>query len=89
MEHERTANGQRPPLPRIARGEIREPGTYVHLATGTLHRLPARALAGGPLPPGWQETAAEGLFVRLSPNPYLISIEARIICATHDIRFNF
>ena len=89
MENEATVNGYRRPLPRIARKEIREPGTYVHLATGTLHRLPAGALAGGALPRGWVETAGEALFVQLSPNPYLISIEARIICATHDIRFNF
>lgn len=89
MENETTLNGLRRPLQRMARGEIREPGTYVHLATGTLHRVPARALAGGTLPPSCQGTAAEALFVQLSTNPYLISIEARIICATHDIRFNF
>jgi hypothetical protein len=73
----------------MAREEIREPGTYVDIRTGALYRVPARALVEGVAPSPWKETAAGALFVQISKNPYIISLEARIICAAHNIQFNF
>jgi hypothetical protein len=81
-------NGNRRSLPELAREEIREPGAYVEVATGALYRVPARALVDGAPPALWKEMAA-GSFVQLSSNPYIVSVEARIICAAHDIHFNF
>jgi hypothetical protein len=73
----------------MARDEIREPGTYVDVLTGTLHRVPARALAEGALPVCWKDLPSGARLVQLSKNPYLISLEARILCAAHQIHFNF
>ena len=73
----------------MARDEVREPGTYVDTLTGTLHRVPARALVEGALTVCWKDLPEGARLVQLSRNPYLISLEARIICAAHQIHFNF
>lgn len=83
------ANGQWRSLPEMTREEISEPGAYVDVATGALYRVPARALVKEASPALWKAMAAGSQFVRVSRNPYIISLEARIICAAHDIHFNF
>ncbi len=83
------ANGQRHSLPEMAREEITEPGAYVDVASGALYRVPAWALLEGASPALWRKMAAGSQFVQVSRNPYIISLEARIICAAHDIQFNF
>jgi hypothetical protein len=84
----------RPPADRqslreLSREEITEPGTYVELSTGALYRVPAGALHKRVSATIWKETADGSQFVQVSRNPYLISLEARMICAAHDIQFNF
>ncbi|HKA39125.1 MAG TPA: hypothetical protein VKD25_05125 [Burkholderiales bacterium] len=81
-------NGHTRPLPEMPREEISEPGAYVDVATGALYRVPAQALVEGAPSALWEEMGA-GSFVQVSRNPYIISVEARIICAAHDIRFEF
>jgi len=77
-------------LRELARKQISEPGTYVDVATGALYRVPARALVDGALlPAGWKEMAEGARVVQVSGNPYIISLEARIICAAHGVQFNF
>ena len=83
------ANGQRRSLPEMTRDEISEPGTYVELSTGALYRVPAGALHKRASATVWKEAADGSHFVQVSRNPYLISLEARMICAAHDIQFNF
>ncbi|MGH8642027.1 MAG: hypothetical protein ACRET6_09965 [Burkholderiales bacterium] len=79
-------NGQLRPL---QREEISEPGAYVNIATGALYRVPAGALHKRVSAATWKETADGSRFVLVSRNPYIISLEARIICAANDIRFDF
>ena len=76
-------------LPEMTREEISEPGTYVDIATGALYRVPAGALHKRVSAAIWKETVDRSQFVQVSKNPHLISLEARIICAAHDIHFNF
>ena len=86
----RTGALERRSLRELAQPEISEPGAYVDIGTGALYRVPARALLEGALPASWKEmTAGGGQFVQVSKNPYIHSLEARIICAAHDIHFNF
>jgi hypothetical protein len=86
----KTGAPERRSLRELARAEISEPGTYVDIGTGTLYRVPARALLEGALPASWKEmTGGGGQFVQVSKNPYIHSLEARIICAAHDIQYNF
>jgi hypothetical protein len=82
-------SGEPRSLPEMTREEISEPGAYVDVATGALYRVPAGALHKRVSAAIWKETANGSQFVQVSKNPYLISLEARIICAAHDIRFNF
>ncbi len=83
------ANWERRSLPEMAREEISEPGAYVDVATGALYRVPAGALHKRVSAAIWKETVNGSQFVQVSKNPYIISLEARIICAAHDIQFNF
>lgn len=83
------ADGRRRSLPAVAREEISEPGAYVDVATGALYRVPAGALHKRVSAAIWKETPNGSQFVQVSKNPYIISLEARIICAAHDIRFDF
>jgi hypothetical protein len=73
----------------MPREEISEPGAYVDVATGALYRVSARALDKRAASAIWNEMAADSQFVQVSKNPHIISLEARIICAAHDIQFNF
>jgi hypothetical protein len=84
------SNKQRP-LPRLAWEEIVQPGAYVEISTGMLYRVPA----GGASPlvePGSRPVRAEGepsrgsVFVRVSENPFIFSLGARMLCVAHDIR---
>jgi hypothetical protein len=79
-------NGQ---LRSLQREEISEPGAYVDIATGALYRVPAGVLHKRVSAAIWKDTADGSQFVLVSKNPYIISLEARIICAAHDIHFNF
>lgn len=90
---------RRRPLRQIAWQEITEPGAYVELATGALYRVPRESLVGGampliekqgvegarPLRPG-AGPARDAQFVRVSGNPHIFSLGARMLCVEHDIR---
>lgn len=90
------------PLRRIAWEEIHEPGAYVEIATGALYRVPRETLVDGASPlierdgAGGQEPVRSGgrpprdsQFVRVSGNPYIFSLGARMICVEHDIQPRF
>src|SRR5258706_16208471 len=93
---------KQPPLPQIACEEIREPGAYVELETGALYRVPRESLAGGAFPlierggdEGPQPVRADkkpsrrSQFVRVSGNPHIFSLAARMLCVNHDIHPRF
>jgi len=90
------------PLPQIAWEKINEPGAYVEVATGALYRIPRESLVGGAFP--LVEKAGAGVaqpvlagaspsrdsqFVRVSGNPYIFTLGARMICVEHDIQPQF
>lgn len=93
---------RRPAPRRVAWQEITEPGAYVELATGTLYRVPRESLVGGaqplvekqgiegarPIRPG-AGPARDAQFVRVSGNPHIFSLGARMICVEYDIRPSF
>jgi hypothetical protein len=93
---------RRPPLRPIAWEQIKEPGAYVELATGALYRVPPEAFAAGasplveqhglegpqPVTPG-ARPSCDSQFVRVSPNPHIFSLGARMICVEHDIQPRF
>jgi hypothetical protein len=76
------------PLPEFALQEIVEPGAYVELESGRLYRVAAEDLTGDhPLPITPGDPPAR--YVRISRNPFVISMRARQICWSHGIAVNF
>jgi hypothetical protein len=86
----------------LAWEEINEPGAYVEISTGTLYRVSPEVLAEGAAPlvekqgeSGPQLVRADAKpfvlskFVRVSGNPYIFSLGARMICVEHDIQPRF
>ena len=92
----------RQPLRRIIWEQIREPGAYVEVATGALYRILRESLDQGasplvetdgvegaqPLGPG-ARPSSDSQFVRVSANPHIFSLGARMICFEHDIQPHF
>lgn len=89
-------------LKSLAWDEISEPGAYVEVSTGTLYRVPREVLMEGaaPLVEKQSESGPQlvrvdskpfvlSKFVRVSGNPYIFSLGARMICVEHDIQPRF
>ena len=84
-----TAFPKQQSLQQLSWEEINEPGAYVEVATGTLYRVPQEALLKGASPLIKKESAEGSPFVQLSKNPFILSLEARMVCAGHNIQPNF
>ncbi|MGH8857775.1 MAG: hypothetical protein ACREXG_07070, partial [Polaromonas sp.] len=69
--------------------EIPEPGAYVEKGTGDLYRIPKEALLQGASPLIRKESAGSSTLVQVSKNPFVTTLEARMICAEHNIAPNF
>jgi hypothetical protein len=76
-------------LPEFTWEQITEPGAYVEKGTGDLYRIPKEALVVGASPMIRKESAGASRFVQLSKNPYITTLEARMLCAEHNIQPNF
>lgn len=76
-------------LQSLAWDEIIEPGAYVDVATGTLYRVSHEALRNGTAPESAKDGAAGSQLVRVSRDPFIFPLGARIICAKYNIQPNF
>ncbi|TAK50673.1 MAG: hypothetical protein EPO27_03860 [Betaproteobacteria bacterium] len=76
-------------LQQLAWDEINEPGAYVEVATGTLYRVPKEGLLVGASPLIRKQSTVESPFIQVSKNPFVLELEARMICAEHNIQPNF
>jgi hypothetical protein len=102
MASQTTSRHRQQPLKPLAWTEINEPGAYVEVSTGTLYRIPPQALAEGTEPMVEKQTESgpqlvrvdwrplfRSKFVRVSDNPDIFLLGARMICIQHDIRPRF
>ncbi len=80
---------QRRTLPQCSWEELNEPGTYVEKGSGDLYRVPKEALIQGASPLIRKESLGASTLVQLSKNPFMLTFEARMICAEHNIKPNF
>ncbi len=80
---------QRRTLPECSWEELSEPGTYVERGSGDLYRIPKEALIQGASPVIRKESLGASRLVQLSKNPFMLTFEARMICAEHNIQPNF
>ena len=76
-------------LPECSWGDIEHAGAYVEVGTGDLFRIPKEALLEGSSPMIRKESAGASRLVLLSKNPYVTTLEARMVCAEHNIAPNF
>ncbi len=69
--------------------ELSEPGAYVELSTGELYRVPKEALLEGASPLIRKESTDGSNLMQVSTNPFITTLEARMICAEHNIQPHF
>ena len=69
--------------------DINEPGAYVEVGTGDLFRIPKEALIAGSSPLIRKESAGASRLMQISPNPFITTFEARMVCAEHNVAPNF
>ncbi len=80
---------QRGFLPELRWEDISQPGAYVELGTGDLYRIPQEALVPGASPVIRKQSAGASRLVQVSRDPFITTLEARMLCAEHNIRCNF
>ena len=76
-------------LPEVTWEGLNEAGAYVERGSGDLYRIPKEALIPGASPIIHKESLGASRLVRISPNPFVTSLEARLRCAQHNIEPNF
>lgn len=69
--------------------DVSQPGTYVEVGTGDLYRIPQEALIAGGSPIIRKESSGASRLVQVSKNPFLTTLQARMLCAEHNIDPNF
>ena len=80
---------QRASLPEVSWQGLDEPGAYVERGTGDLYRVPKEALIPGASPVIRKESLGASRLVQLSKNPFVTTLEARMIACEHNIEPNF
>lgn len=76
-------------LPEVAWDQITEPGAYVEFGTGDLYRVPQEALINGMSPIVRKESRGASRLLQVSRNPFVTTLEARLISAEHNVEPNF
>lgn len=80
---------QRSKLLQVSWQSITEPGAYAELGSGDLYRIPKEALLEGSSPLIRKESSGSSTLMQVSKNPFITTIEARMICCEHNIVPNF
>jgi hypothetical protein len=76
-------------LPELSWQDINEAGAYVELGSGDLYRVPKEALIQGSSPLVRKESIGASRLMQVSRNPFVTTLEARLICAEHNVAPNF
>jgi hypothetical protein len=61
----------------------------VERGTGDLYRIPMEALVPGASPLIRKQSSGASRFVQVSKDPFVTTLEARMVCAEHNIQANF
>lgn len=80
---------QRTALPEFSWEDLSEPGAYVEKGTGDLYRVPKEALLHGASPLIRKESSGASRLIQVSKNPFVTTLEARMIACEHNIVPNF
>lgn len=80
---------QRTQLMECSWHDITEAGAYVEFGTGDLYRIPKEALLQGSSPLIRKESTGASRLMQVSKNPFVTTLEARMICCEHNVTPNF
>ena len=69
--------------------DIQQPGAYVELGTGDLYRFTHESLLPGASPVIAKESRGASRLMRISADPLVLSIKARLLCAQANVKPNF
>jgi hypothetical protein len=90
MAKEHAAKPAQPaPFNEMSWESIVEPGAYVDRGTGDLFRFTSDAVAGGDSPIIRKESLRSTRLVHLSKNPFITTVEARMLAAGCNVSPNF
>jgi len=84
-----TAPTQKIVLTQTTWENLSEPGAYVELGTGDLYRVPQEALVQGGSPVIRKQSLGASRLVQVSKNPFVTTMEARMLAAENNIAPNF
>lgn len=76
-------------LSEVSWENITEPGAYVEVGTGDLYRIPKEALMPGASPVIRKQSAGASRLVQVSKDPFVTTLQARLLCAEHNVQANF
>ncbi len=76
-------------LPELSWDDINQPGAYVEKGSGDLYRIPQEALIQGSSPLIRKESTGASRLVKLSGNPFVTTLEARMLACEHNVEPNF
>jgi hypothetical protein len=76
-------------LPEVDWKDVSEPGCYVDEGSGDLYRIPKEALLVAASPIVIRESSGSSRLRFLSKDPFMPTLQARVLCAQHNIRPNF
>jgi hypothetical protein len=69
--------------------QIEDAGAYVEKGSGDLYRIPQEALLKGSSPMIRKESTGANRLIKISGNPFVTTLEARMLCAEHNVTPNF
>jgi len=76
-------------LAQVSWEDVKEPGAYVEVGSGDLYRIPKEALIPGGSPVIRKESTGASRLVQLSQNPFITTLQARMVACQHNIEPNF
>jgi hypothetical protein len=80
---------RRTSLPELSWDDVSEPGAYCEIGSGDLYRIPKEAIIQGASPMIRKESAGASRLVQLSRNPFITTLQARLLACEHNIEPNF
>ncbi len=89
VKHASVEAEHRTPLPETNWEDVHEPGAYVEEGSGDLYRIPKEALITGGSPIVVKESRGASRLMKVSDDPFVTTLEARLCCAQHNIQPNF
>ncbi len=76
-------------FPEFSWQDVEEAGAFVEKGSGDLYRIPKEALVPGSSPVIRKESLGASRLVRISKNPFVTTLQARMLACEHNIEPNF